>query len=546
MNGCHGVTRIMGRNVFDGLRVSINPADTKNNAGGVAYAMSPEQAFAQLMLTGTFNNTYHVSGGVQLESFLDLASRVGPDFRHKAAVYAAENGGSRLAQYAAIAVSMANGDVADGFNAAFKKVVRGVPQVRELAGIFRSGVLGRRSFGTRPKRLLKGVLEGMPAEALFKGSVGDKPSFGDVIKLLHPKPTDDSQRALYAREIGRPYNPELLPVLVQQYDTFKKDGGVVPQIDIRLLQGLGLTDTQWVSVIPGFSWQTLRMNVRRWHEKGLFQKFPGLVDTIAARISNREEILRARPEAYQLLMAYLATKAQFGFPSAISEAFQDAMEIALELVPSFGEKVAIAVDVSGSMACPLTGDRAGGTSNVRKVDVASLFAAAVLRKNPDSLVLPFHGQVLSCQLNPRDSVMTNAEKLANLCSNGTNCAAPVRELVNRKVSVDTIVMFSDDESWMNPEGRTTGPSTSSAYYTGAYPATGLMDAFTDYKNKVNRNARLVCVDLEPNMTTQVINRKDILNIGGFSDSVFKLVSLFATGDFDGDLLVKKIQSMIIE
>lgn len=537
----------MGRNVFDGLRVNLNPAtDVVNNAGGVAYSMGPEQAFAQLMLTGTFNNTCHVTGQAQLESFLDLAGRVGPDFRHKAAYYAADNGGSRLAQYSAIAVSMANGDVEDGFEAAFKRVVRGIPAVRELVGIFRSGVLGRKSFGTRPKRLLKRVLENMPAEALFRGSLGDKPSFGDVIKLLHPKPTDDAQRALYAREISRPHNPEHLPEIVQQYDTFRKTGqGEVPQVDIRLLQGLNLTDEQWAALIPKFSWHTLRMNVRRWHEKGLFQKFPGLADKVAARLSRREEIVAVRPEAYQLMMAYLATKGTYGFPSVISEAFQDAMELALEFVPVINGRTAIAVDVSGSMRYALTGDRAGGTSNVRKVDVASLFAAAVLRKNADAIVLPFHGMVLDCHLNPRDSVMTNAEKLAKLCDNGTNCAAPVRELVNRRDKVDTIIMFSDNESWMNPEGRTTGPSVAS-YHHGAYSATGLMDAYTEYRNKVNSQARLVCVDLEPNMSTQVINRKDILNVGGFSDSVFKIVGLFATGEFDGDLLVKKIKSMTIQ
>jgi len=40
---------------------------------------------------------------------------------------------------------------------------------------------------------------------------------------------------------------------------------------------------------------------------------------------------------------------------------------------------------------------------------------------------------------------------------------------------------------------------------------------------------MVCIDLTPNMTTQAASRSDILNIGGFSDSVFDLIAGFAAG-----------------
>ena len=46
----------------------------------------------------------------------------------------------------------------------------------------------------------------------------------------------------------------------------------------------------------------------------------------------------------------------------------------------------------------------------------------------------------------------------------------------------------------------------------------------------NPQAKLVCVDIQPNTTTQAAEREDILNIGGFSDEVFKLVGLFANNE----------------
>ena len=58
--------------------------------------------------------------------------------------------------------------------------------------------------------------------------------------------------------------------------------------------------------------------------------------------------------------------------------------------------------------------------------------------------------------------------------------------------------------------------------------TELLNQWQSYKLR-NPNARLVCLDVQPNRTTQALDRKDILNIGGFSDHVFTLIEEFAAG-----------------
>jgi len=40
------------------------------------------------------------------------------------------------------------------------------------------------------------------------------------------------------------------------------------------------------------------------------------------------------------------------------------------------------------------------------------------------------------------------------------------------------------------------------------------------------NPKLVCIDLQPYQTVQACERTDIMNIGGFSDSVFNVISAF--------------------
>ena len=46
---------------------------------------------------------------------------------------------------------------------------------------------------------------------------------------------------------------------------------------------------------------------------------------------------------------------------------------------------------------------------MRCVDVAALFAAAILRRNPDSVVIPFDTQAYHAQVDPGDTILSLAE-----------------------------------------------------------------------------------------------------------------------------------------
>jgi 60 kDa SS-A/Ro ribonucleoprotein len=238
-----------------------------------------------------------------------------------------------------------------------------------------------------------------------------------------------------------------------------------------------------------------------------------MVDFVAARLGDEQSIRKAKAFPYQLLMAYQAAKKEM--PAVISEALQDALEHSLVNVPHLaGKKVVVCPDVSGSMQSPATGFRKGATTSVRCIDVAGLVAAAMLRSNPETIVLPFENQVVDIRLNGRDSVMTNAKRLANIGGGGTNCSAPLAWLVKQKTPVDVVIFVSDNQSWMDAKG---------------HGATTTMHHWAEIKRR-NPQAKLVCIDIQPYANSQAAEREDILNIGGFSDEVFKLVGLFANNE----------------
>jgi len=163
------------------------------------------------------------------------------------------------------------------------------------------------------------------------------------------------------------------------------------------------------------------------------------------------------------------------------------------------------------------------------IDVAALVAAALMRKNSATLVLPFAVDVVKLDLNPRDSVLTNAQKLAAIGGGGTNCSAPLRQLNRDKVKADLVMFVSDNESWLDAK---------------RHGATAMMQEWAVFKQR-NPNARLVCIDIQPYGTTQVAEQSDILNIGGFSDAVFSLIAAFAAGELHPDHWVGVIEEMTL-
>jgi 60 kDa SS-A/Ro ribonucleoprotein len=158
----------------------------------------------------------------------------------------------------------------------------------------------------------------------------------------------------------------------------------------------------------------------------------------------------------------------------------------------------------------------------------------VVRKNPDAEVIPFESNVVQVRLNPRDSVMTNAEKLANLPAGGTNCSAPLAFLNKRRAEGDLVIYVSDNKSWVDAPhyGRFGGNATQT------------MNEWAIFRRR-NPNARMVCIDIQPCGTVQAKERKDILNIGGFSDQVFELVAEFANGRLNADHWIGVIEEVIL-
>lgn len=503
--------------------------DTRNNAGGRAYSLSPKQALAQYAATGCMNGTFYATADEQLTKVIELASQVEPEFVARVALHTRSKGHMKdtPALLVALLSVLSPGLMAEVFD----RVIDTPKMLRTFVQIMRSGVVGRKSMGTLPKRLVLQWIQKRSDDQLFRGSVGNDPSLADVIRMVHPKPETAERAALFGYLVGKPYDAKSLPRLVKDFEAFKANpsafgGSDVPSVPMEMLTALKLEKQHWKAMAQKASWQSLRMNLNTFTRHGVFAD-NGAVSEAAIKLRDAEAIAKARVFPYQLMAAFV--NAGDDVPGALKNALQDAMEIAIGNVPAIDGKAWVFPDVSGSMKSPVTGHRPGSTTKVTCVDVAALVAAAVLRKNPDAGVLPFSDDVVKAELNPRDSVMTNAKRLASLPSGGTNCSAPLAYLNERKLTGDLIIYVSDNESWMDSTGA-------HAYRR----STETMAQWKEFKRR-NPRAKLVCLDVQPAGTTQAPEGGDILNIGGFADSVFGVIEEFANGKLHPDHWVGVIE-----
>lgn len=518
------------KTLFQTVRGLFTPAaNTFNEAGGTAYKLTPKHALAQYSATGCFSNTFYAEAGAQLDKVLALARELDAEFVARTAVYAREKG--FMKDMPALLVAVLSTKDKELFERVFPRVIDNGKMLRNFVQIMRSGAAGRKSLGSLPKRMVRDWFETRKAETIFKQSIGASPSFADVLKMVHPKPKDAEKEALYGYLIGRRIDADRLPEIVKSFERFKAGETMeVPDVPFQMLTALPISSKEWTEIARAGGWQMTRMNLNTFQRHGVFESAE-IVGIIANRLRDREAIKRANVFPYQLLTAFTAASANRGMPRAITDALQDAMEIATENVPEINGKVFVFPDISGSMQSPVTGYRKGATSAVRCLDVASLVAAAILRKNPTAEVIPFSDNVVEARLNPRDSVMTNANKLAGLPSGGTNCSAPLRRLNQCKSNADLLIYVSDNESWMD---------SNRSWNSG----TETMKQWNEFKTH-NPQAKLVCIDIQPYAHTQAGERADILNVGGFSDQVFTLLAEFASGSLTADHWVGAIDKVEI-
>lgn len=344
------------------------------------------RTLATYAMTGVLRGTFTPNAREDVARVSELASAVSPELVAKTALVARTHGRSR--ELPAVLVAWLAARDVPLMERVFSRVIDDGPSLRTFCEVIRSGSLGRKSFGSAPKRAIRTWFASRSPEAIFRQSFGRSPSMSDVIKMVRPPPrtrsafpasgndegeADAVREALYGYLVGKNVEARLLPPLARGFDAFAKGRGPVPDLPLEMLTALPLRAAHWTDLASKMTFSQLRAHLGTLLRHGVLAD-PAMAERIASVLSDPGAIARAKVMPFALVSTLRSVSAYA--PPVITAALTEAIELAYANVPEVAGGAAVLVDGSGSMFAPLMGARRAPADAIRCIDVAGLVTRA--------------------------------------------------------------------------------------------------------------------------------------------------------------------------
>src|SRR5215510_2103330 len=154
------------KTLFKSLAGELLPAtDALNEENAPAYALLSKHRLAQYAATGCLNRTFYADAGDQLAQVLELCAQIDAEFIAKTAIFCRERG--HMKDMPALLCAVLSVKDRALLARVFPRVIDNAKMLRNFVQIMRSGVVGRKSLGTAPKRLVCEWLDARDPATLF-------------------------------------------------------------------------------------------------------------------------------------------------------------------------------------------------------------------------------------------------------------------------------------------------------------------------------------------------------------------------------------------
>jgi CheY-like chemotaxis protein len=335
----------------------------------------------------------------------------------------------------------------------------------------------------------------------------------DALFLVHPKAKDEQQQALFDKIVNRqlkvPYTweTELSALGQQKFESEEKKQEAVRE--------------KWEELINSgkLGYMALMRNLRN-----ILQADVSLLEMqkVANRLSNAEQVAKSKQLPFRYLSAYREIeKVNSTNTALLMNALEAAVKYSASNIEGFDEntRVLLASDVSGSMWSSVS-----QRSSVRNYDIGILLSM-LLRNRCKQVVSGIFGDDWKVVNMPNDNILMatrQLERLGNTVGFSTNGYKVIDWLIEQKIVMDKVMMFTDMQMWDS---------------TGRFKT--FEDSWKKYK-KMAPEAKLYLFDLAGYGQLPLrLAEPDVYLIAGWSDRVFDVLSAIDKGE-DALSVIKKI------
>lgn len=473
--------------------VAERPSGATNLAGGEAYAESPKLELISLILTSLVQDQFYRKADDGITRVAELLKQVEPEFAAKAAVFARQEYGMRSISHVVAGELGRYASGAKWKRAFYTAVVRRPDDVTEILAYWKSR--GGKKIPSAMKYGLASAFDKFDDYqiAKYKGE-GRGIKLVDAVNLLHPRPTDKNRTALSLLVKGE----------LKATETWEAK-----------LSAAGKNDEEkegaWRSLLVErrLGYMALLKNLRN-----IVQQAPELVPVACEQLRDEQAIRKSLVFPFRYITAMREVEKLPGTQDVL-RSLSAAANVAVQNVPTLPGKTLVAIDVSGSMAAPVAGNK-----DTSCADVAIMFGAALAQKGADTLIFSNAAQYVSVRGRDLFGDIATIKQHANPA--GTNFHA-IFQTADR--AYDNIVILSDMQAWMRMDGL---------LRLGGNPRQSL----SAYREKFSCNPRIYSFDLAGYGTLQ-FPEANVYCVAGFSDRVFDLMKELAD---DRQAMIRRIEA----
>ena len=467
-----------------------NHPNTRNKAGGQAHTLPPERELISMVTTNLVADRCYASADddlAELERIVKrLADRGTLDFAAKAAIYARTEHGLRSITHAlaGLVAHYASGSIWG--RRFFDRIVFRVDDLCEILAFYWMRFGADAPVPNAMKRGFATALQRFDAYQLAKYKGGQRAvSLVDVVNLCHPK----SNAALDALMKGT-----LAPADTWEHalsNAGKQDGNTSEakaEVWARLLAERKL----------GY-FAALR------NARNIAEQPPDSVAPLCALLTDRRMVRNSLVLPFQIAKGIDAIgKTQQPGLRRLVEALHTALDISLGNVPHLPGRTLIALDTSGSMMG-------------QPIDIASLFAAVLLKSQDEADLLTFSTEAEYQHLSTRGSAYDIAERIKQrIRYAGTNFHSIFQ---TARGAYERIVILSDMQAWIG-------------HHTPA-------ESFRKYCHRTHCDPMVYTWDLAHYGTAQFPADK-VCALAGWTDKVFGIME---TVERDPDAMVTAVKAI---
>lgn len=471
-------------------REQADERQSRNHAGGFAFAIPGEARVRRFLTLGTDGGTYYVTERELTAENAGIVIEWAKARPADLAALAAEISGKGVAPknnpaIFAVMAAMAYGDEAGkhAAEAAFPKVVRTGTHLFTAASYLEQ----LRGWGPVARRAFSAWYLGKDAGALSYQLVKYRQREGwthaDVLRSAHPKPrsADGSLMTghdqLFKWATGGGTRDTVLPLWIEAYERARmteQSGALTAektQRYVRLIQdypGLpweALPDEAtsqpdvWRALIEaGMPVTALMRNLPKLTRLGVIGQMSEHLRLVTDRLTDQQLLIKGRVHPVNVLIALrtyalghsLRGTSTWTPVQQVAGALDAAFYLAFGAVEPAGRRTMGAVDVSGSMGWPIRdygSVRGGLLYPFTAAEIAGAMAMVQVKTEPRYGLWGFADQLRELPVSPSmrlDAVM-RAMRLNTF--GRTDCAAPMIWALRNRVEVDTFQVTTDNETW---------------------------------------------------------------------------------------------------